>query len=186
MIVKDSHKTLHRKLRVFFEGTSLFNAQVLSHESVGCAHGRLETRSLLCSEDLPARFTGFPEVKQVFRLHRQAIKTATGEIREETVYGMTSLPRALAGPNVLQSLVRQHGNIENKSHWVRDVVFEEDRSTVRCGNIPQVMADLRNTVIGLLRLQGKRQIAPTFRRNAARPEEALQLLGIPMGVRKTE
>jgi hypothetical protein len=58
-------------------------------------------------------------------------------------------------------------------------VLEEDRSQLRCGNIPKMMAALRNTVISLLRLHGKRQIATTLRRHAARPEEALTFLGIP-------
>ena len=40
----------------------------------------------------------------------------------------------------LLALVRGQWQIENKSHWVRDVTFDEDRSQVRCGNIPQVMA----------------------------------------------
>ena len=36
--------------------------------------------------------------------------------------------------------------IENKSHWIRDVVLEEDASQVRWSVIPQVMNALRNTV----------------------------------------
>ncbi|HSF31765.1 MAG TPA: hypothetical protein VLK82_14980, partial [Candidatus Tectomicrobia bacterium] len=38
------------------------------------------------------------------------------------------------------------------------VTFDEDRSQVRCGNIPQVMAALRNTAIGLLRWTGHTNI----------------------------
>jgi predicted transposase YbfD/YdcC len=34
-------------------------------------------------------------------------------------------------------------------HWVRDMVFDEDRCTIRKGNAPQVIAALRNTVIAL-------------------------------------
>ena len=122
---------------------------------------------------------GFPDVQQVFRVQRQVIKKSTDEIRAETVYAMTSLPEAQASPKQWLSLVRQHWHIENKSHWVRDVLLDEDRSQVRCGNIPQVMAALRNTVIGLLRLHRKRHIAKTLRRQAARPEEVIKFLGIP-------
>jgi hypothetical protein len=63
-------------------------------------------------------------------------------------------------------------------HWVRDVTFDEDRSTVRCGHIPQVMALLRNTTISLLRLAGHANIAAANRRYAANPWAALALLGI--------
>jgi hypothetical protein len=56
---------------------------------------------------------------------------------------------------------------DNQSHWVRDVTFNEDRSQVRCGNIPQVMVALRNTVIGLTRWAGDTNIAAACRRFAA-------------------
>lgn len=179
MIVKDNHKTLHRKLKVFFDGACLFDAQIRSEQTLNSAHSRLETRQLSCSKDLPADYTGFTDAQQAFRIRRRVVIKRTGEIREETHYGLTSLSSAEAGPTQLLSVLRNHWHIENKSHWVRDVTFDEDRSQVRSGNIPQVLAALRNTVIGLLRLNGKNQIAATMRRYAARPEEALALLGIP-------
>jgi hypothetical protein len=61
---------------------------------------------------------------------------------------------------------------------VRDVTFQEDRSQVRKGSIPQVMAALRNTCIGLMRLAGYSNIASACRYHAVRPEAALALLGI--------
>jgi predicted transposase YbfD/YdcC len=33
--------------------------------------------------------------------------------------------------------------MENKLHWVRDVTYQEDKSLVRTGNAPRVMATLR-------------------------------------------
>ena len=42
--------------------------------------------------------------------------------------------------------------IENKSHWIRDVVLEEDASQVRWSVIPQVMNTLRSTALAALRL----------------------------------
>jgi hypothetical protein len=59
------------------------------------------------------------------------------------------------------------------------VTFDEDRSTVRTGTIPQVMATLRNTVIGLLRLSGATNIAAACRKMAAQPHLALAALGCP-------
>jgi hypothetical protein len=49
---------------------------------------------------------------------------------------------------------------------------------VRCGNIPEVMAALRNLAIGLIRLGGDTNIAAACRRYAAQPWAALALLGI--------
>ncbi|MBL7064572.1 MAG: transposase, partial [Anaerolineae bacterium] len=104
----------------------------------------------------------------------------TGERRQEVVYGITSLSAERAAPDRLLAFSRQHWHIENKSHWVRDVTFDEDRSQVRCGSIPQVMAALRNTAIGLMRCNGETNIAAACRRFAARPREALALIGIQL------
>jgi hypothetical protein len=83
-------------------------------------------------------------------------------------------------PRSFLELVRGQWYIENKSHWVRDVTFDEDRSQVRCGNIPQVMAALRNTAIGLLRWAGHSNIAAACRQLAAQPAQALALIGIEL------
>lgn len=115
----------------------------------------------------------------MFRLERRRVQRRTGVVAEETVHGVTSLPPARAGAADLLRLARQHWHIENRSHWVRDVTFDEDRSRVRTGSIPQVMAAVRNTVIGLLRAAGEPNLAAAGRRLAARPWEALALLGIP-------
>lgn len=68
--------------------------------------------------------------------------------------------------------------MENKSHWVRDVTGDEDRSQVRSRIIPQLMAALRNTAIGLLRGAGSTNIAKACRHMAAQPAKALALVGI--------
>jgi predicted transposase YbfD/YdcC len=69
----------------------------------------------------------------------------------------------------LLALVRGQWQIEHQSHWVRAVTCDEDRSQVRCGNMPQVMAALRHTVI-----------AAACRRSAAQPLQALALIGIAL------
>ena len=75
-------------------------------------------------------------------------------------------------------LIRGHWAIENRLHYVRDVSFGEDGSQIRSGAAPQVLAALRNVVIGLLRDAGWSNIAAAVRYNAWRPGAALQLLGL--------
>lgn len=43
------------------------------------------------------------------------------------------------------------------------MVYREDASTIRTGNAPRVMATLRNTAIGLLRIDGATNIAAALR-----------------------
>jgi predicted transposase YbfD/YdcC len=114
----------------------------------------------------------------VFEVGRHVITQKTEKERVEVVYGVTSLRPERATPHRLLELVRGHWGIENKSHWVRDVTFDEDRSQVRCGNIPHMMAALRNTAIGLLRWAGHTNMAAACRRLAAQPGQALALIGI--------
>jgi len=56
----------------------------------------------------------------------------------QTSYYVTDLS-SQASPKALAAYIRQHWNIENQSHWVRDRVFDEDRSQVRVGGAPQVL-----------------------------------------------
>lgn len=123
-------------------------------------------------------YLDWPGAQQVFRVRRRVVRKCTGEVRDEVVYGVTSLAPARASAAHVLQVLRQHWHIENRSHWVRDVTFGEDGSLVRCGSIPQVMAALRNTVIGILRQAGATNLASARRRCAARPAEALPLLGI--------
>jgi hypothetical protein len=123
-------------------------------------------------------YVHWPGAQQVFRLSRRVVTKRTGEVRRETVYGITSLGPGQITAVQLLGLVREHWHIENRSHWVRDVTFGEDASQVRSGSLPQLMAALRNTVIGLLRQTGATNLAAARRYYAANPAAALALLGI--------
>jgi predicted transposase YbfD/YdcC len=148
-------------------------------------HGRVEHRRLTVRA---ARFAGreaWPGLRQVFQLERETRVLTTGAHRQEVVYGLTSLvplradlAASAADATRLLDLTRHQWHIENRSHWVRDVTFDEDRSQVRCGSIPEILAAFRNAAIGLLRLAGERNIAAGCRRMAAQPRRALALLGL--------
>jgi hypothetical protein len=59
---------------------------------------------------------------------------------------------------------------------VRDVTYQEDKSLVRTGNAPRVMASLRSLAISLLRLDGHANIAAANRHHARDPQRTLKLL----------
>ena len=144
-------------------------------ETVDEAHGRLETRRLTASTAIN-EYIGWPGVRQVFEQTYTRKNLRTGEVSCQTHYGITSLEPNRATPADLLRLKRGHWAIENKSHWLRDVVLGEDVSQVRCGAIPAVMAALRNTALSILRLAGYESITPTMRYFAAHPKQALTLM----------
>jgi hypothetical protein len=151
--------------------------QPTTAETVELGHGRIERRRLsaLCVAAGPD--IDWPGRAQVLRVEREVTFKKSGKRRAETVYGITSADDTEADAVCLLRWVRGHWFIENGSHWVRDVTFDEDRSQVRSGRVPQVLAALRNTAIGLLRSSGATNIAASGRYYAARPWEALALLG---------
>ena len=97
-----------------------------------------------------------------------------------TVYAITSLTHAQAGPARLANLIRGHWAIE-ALHHVRDTTFAEDGSQVRTGATPNVMATLRNLVIGELSRAGPVNVAAALRRHARNPRRPLATLGISLG-----
>lgn len=179
MIVKENQEKLLDDVKTVFHGPFSGLLEKSSDETLDMGHGRIEERHLTASDEL-SDYSDWPGLEQVFELTRTTTFKKTGEVRKETVYGITSLTSEEAGPLRLLELIRCHWHIENKSHWVRDVTFGEDHSQVRCGNAPQVMAALRNTVIGLIRSAGRTNIAAACREFAAKPGIALELVGIRM------
>ena len=142
-------------------------------EAHGKGYGRVETRRIRTT----TRLTGYldwPGVKQVCLLER--VRRIKGKTTTETVCAVTSLGPEQASAKQLLAISRGHWGIENKLHWVRDVTFDEDRSQVRTGAGPHVMATLRNTAISLLRLAGWTNIAHALRHHAADSQRPLALL----------
>lgn len=120
----------------------------------------------------------FPHCAQVAKIQRQRTAIKSGTTSTETVYTIFSLPPERANAQRLLEINRCHWSIENGLHWVRDWNFDEDRSQIRSGSLPWVMATLRNLVIALLRRAGYTNIAAALRDMAARAHLAVSLMGL--------
>jgi len=164
MTVKGNMPTLYRQLK------KLPWARIPATSSVSKGHGRRARRTIKVA--LAPAWIGFAGAAQVAQLRRTVTKK--GKKTVEVVYLITS-DRA-AGPAALAAWVRGHWHIENKLHWVRDVTYQEDKSLVRTGNAPRVMATLRSLAISILRLDGHANIAAANRHHARDPQRTLKLL----------
>jgi hypothetical protein len=136
----------------------------------------LEQRTLESSIALNV-YLDWPGAAQVLRRTCRRVMLSTGLVESETTYGITSLTRDLAGPELLERFWRGHWTIENRLHYLRDETLGEDRCQVHTGTAPQVLATLRKGFLGLLRYHGWSNIPEANRRYAAGPQKALQLLG---------
>jgi predicted transposase YbfD/YdcC len=179
MVVKENQPQLLDDIETVFALPPMPGERRTAAATLDLGHGRIEQRGLRTS-DVLAGYSDWPGLAPVFQVERQVIIKKTGEVRTEVVAGVTSLAPERADAARLLALVRGQWHSENQSHWVRDVTFDEDRSQVRCGNIPQVLAALRNTIIGLMRWAGYTNMAAACRRFAAQPTAALHLIGITL------
>jgi predicted transposase YbfD/YdcC len=166
MTVKGNMPTLYSRLK------KLPWADVPATSTLTKGRGRRIRRTIKVAA-APA-WIEFDGAVQVAQLRRTV--TVNGKQTTEVVYLITSAGGRLAPPAVLVSWIREHWHIENGLHWVRDVTYQEDKSLVRTGNAPRVMATLRSTAISLLRLDGHDNIAAANRHHARDPRRTITLL----------
>ncbi len=164
MTVKGNMPTLYKRLK------KLPWTAVPAFSAVSTDHGRRTRRTIKVA--LVPAWIEFAGAAQVAQLRRTV--TRNGKKTVEVVYLITSDRNA--DPATLAAWVRGHWEIENRLHWVRDVTYQEDKSLVRTGNAPRVMASLRSLAISLLRIDGHANIAAANRHHARDPQRTLKLL----------
>lgn len=180
-LAKENQPTLRADIEQAFQpehavkGFSPLVTDFRSARTVDKGHGRHEERTLTASS-LFNDYLAWPGVAQVFKLERRTIRLATGEVRHETVYGLTSLSAAEASPKRLLSLVRQYWGIENGLHYRRDKSLHEDATRMRNANLAQNLATLNNLVVGLVLTQGWRYLPEARRYYASNLPATLSLV----------
>lgn len=181
--VKGNQPQLEEDLRLWFgpdpeptPGMAYLPKDFETAGGVNKSHGRIEQRTLTVSSQLKD-FLDWPYLEQVFKLERRFIFTKTGEIREQVVYGITSLSRDQITPETLLQMTRSYWGIENGLHYRRDVTLHEDQTRMTKPNAARVMACLNNLVLSLLIGKKKYRYLPSARRFfAAYPSQAVALI----------
>jgi predicted transposase YbfD/YdcC len=174
-IVKKNHPEMYQDLVDFFDDSEAEQEEWQYSQSVHKGHGRLERREIWSSTQMNEWFEiEWAGVAQVFRLRRH-VKEAEKE-REETVYGITNLPRTKANASRLLAFQQAHWRIENRLHYRRDVTLGEDGCQVRITGAPQALAALNGGVLALMDWLHVPNVASQMRHFCAHPAEALQLL----------
>jgi len=68
---------------------------------------------------------GFENLRRIIKVERRGSRG--DKTYEETAYYISSLT---ASAQVFAEIIRGHWKIENQLHWVKDVIFEEDKSQI--------------------------------------------------------
>jgi predicted transposase YbfD/YdcC len=139
--------------------------------------GRIETRAV---QVLPCPAgTGFQDAQLALLIERYTTYKNKGQwhTRAESVLYLTSLAEDETTPEDLLAHIRGHWRVEH-AHWLRDVIWKEDKSLIRTGNAPQVWSAITNLVISLFRIHGVTRYTAETRRCAQDPRRALQILDL--------
>jgi len=112
-------------------------------------HDRHEARRATVIRDTAVgAANNFPGVVALARVTSR--RREHGKRADKPVVRYYLLSKYMPAKSVLQT-VRSHWAIENKLHWVLDVVFDEDRGRTRKDNGPENLAVLRRFAINIIR-----------------------------------
>jgi predicted transposase YbfD/YdcC len=140
------------------------------HDTTDGEHGRIEVRRHVVSHTIDwlvtdrrfprePRFPGLTAIAMV-----EAEVERDGKTSRERRFYLSSLK---LDARLFAHAVRCHWHIENRLHWVLDVVFHEDLSRLRSAHGPQNMATIRHMAINLLRAATDKHSLKVRRKSAA-------------------
>jgi predicted transposase YbfD/YdcC len=138
-------------------------------EMVDADHGRIETRHHVVCHDVDwlfsdRRYPGeptFPGLAMVGMVETETERGGKTERQKRYYICSTKLD-----VETFARAVRGHWGIENRLHWVLDVVFRDDLARLRTGHGPENMAIVKHFALNLLR-QAKPTISLKNRRKRA-------------------
>jgi predicted transposase YbfD/YdcC len=174
LALKDNWPSLADEVRLYFErapGNALD-----THETVDGGHGRIETRRHFVSREVAwlttqRRFPGeprFPDLAAIGVVESQVERD--GKLTFARRYYLSSAP---LDARLFARAVRGHWGVENRLHWVMDVVFHDDLMRLRTEHGPANMATVRHMAVNLLRSAPGKQSLAVKRKSAGWDEPFL-------------
>lgn len=152
--VKDNQPKLHRHIQRI-ASTCKPASRYTASEKI---RDRFTTRTVEVFHELNGIDPSWKGIKSLIRVERTG--TRGGKPYHEIVCYISSLM------NTAQKFaqeIRGHWGIENRLHWVKDVVFQEDNSKIRMGNAPANLSVIKAIALNILRRNGHASITTAQR-----------------------
>ena len=168
LAVKDNQASLHDEIRRYLDDPA---ASIHSRiETTDGDHGRIAVRRHRVSHEVgwlstDRRYPGqprFPGLRAIAMVEAEVERNGAASL--ERRYYLSSLP---LDAKLFAHAVRCHWHVENRLHWVLDVVFHEDLSRLRTAAGPQNMATMRHIAMNLLRAPKDKHSLKVRRKSAA-------------------
>jgi|TARA_B100001964_G_scaffold56779_1_gene64200 predicted transposase YbfD/YdcC len=170
LALKTNQPALHDDVRFFFDDDHE-RGQLACHQTVDGDHGRIETRRHWVASDVAwlQDAHGWPALAAVAMV--EAEREIDGKTTTSRRYYIASAP---LDAKHFAAAVRAHWTIENRLHWVMDVVFHDDLSRLRTGHAPQNMATVRHIALNLIKAANDKASIKVRRKKAAWSTEYLE------------
>jgi predicted transposase YbfD/YdcC len=143
--VKGNQPNLYQELNIQFEQ----NVEMDTDIQIDSSHGRQVQRSvsvLTPTEGIDPAWVG---VQRIIKVERTGIRER--KPFEEKVFYISSLSENAAE---FSQRIREHWHVENRLHWVKDVVLKEDESPL-CGGYALInFGILRTIAMNVFRKEG--------------------------------
>lgn len=151
LAVKENQGTLYEAMKQTFhlaQDLQFKNMVYDQCEEIDSGHGRIETRKctvlpLMYLHQFKIKWRGLQSLVLI-----ESRREINDQIQMEQRYYINYLPMKA---NLLMTSIRQHWGIENRLHWVLDVVFREDDSRIRKDYGAENFAVVRHIALNLLK-----------------------------------
>ena len=153
LALKANRPLLHHEVEEFFKAPPADMLQPV-HDTTDGDHGRIEERHHVVCHEVDWLFSDrrysdeprFPHLAMIGMVQTRVERN--GAIERERRYYLSSTK---LDAKAFAAAVRAHWGIENRLHWVLDVVFHDDLARLRSLNGPQNMALVKHIAMNLVR-----------------------------------
>jgi predicted transposase YbfD/YdcC len=177
LAVKANQPTLRTEVEAFFRDAPPASLdRSVDHDK---GHGRIEERTVTVAREVDwlsgdRRFPGELRLPGVASIVKVAARTELKDrCRFDTRYYISS---AQLTAKAAAEAVRGHWGIENRLHWVLDVVFKDDMARLRTGHGAKNMAVVRHFAINLVRAAADKKSIKLRRKLAAWADDYLDAI----------
>lgn len=165
--VKGNQKKLYQQIQLTTQQTQPSSVDISGQR----CRNRVISRTVSVFNNLLGISCDWVGIKSVIRVERQGTRAGVGY--DQTAYYISSLELNAAEFAVG---IQGHWGIENRLHWIKDVVFGEDTSLIRNCTAAANFSVIRQLAIAIFRLHGYSSLTTAIRTIAHDLEQIFLLL----------
>jgi predicted transposase YbfD/YdcC len=151
LALKENQKNLYKEVVDFFDKVESKEFAHYIYEKdieIDAGHGRIESRTCITINKLDCllEIHKWKEIKSIVKIISEVTKN--DKVTIEHRYYISSLS---GKAQIMNRAIRKHWHIENKLHWVLDVLFKEDYYRMRSGNGAENFSIIRRIALNKLK-----------------------------------